>query len=86
MTIITKKLLNNLNQESKVLKKICNSWIKKECPLENNCKKETVFYRAKTYVKESKINNKTNFGISSLNWKSRYYNPQQSFNKPLLRN
>ena len=76
---------NYENQESKKKKTNCNCRIKEECPLENNCNIENVVYQAKIYLKERKIN-KTEIGISSLNWKLRYYNYKQSFYNPLLRN
>ena len=64
------------------LKHSCNCKIENECPLRNKCKINNIINQANISTKENDTNYKAYIGITSLNWKFRYYNHLQSFKNP----
>ena len=55
------------------LKHSCNRKLKNECPLGNKCNLDNIIYQANISTKENDID-KACIGMTSLNWKFRYYN------------
>ena len=55
-------------------------------PLENKCNLDNTVYQANISAKENDNIDKAYIGMTSLNWKFRYYNHLQSFRNPPLRN
>ncbi len=53
---------------------------------ETNITLITLYYQANISTTENDSNDKAYLGMTSLNWKCRYYNPLQSFRNPTLRN
>ena len=78
-----KKLINKLDcNNNDNLKHSCNNRNKNECPLGNKCNLNDIIYQADVASKENDTNDKAYIGITSLNWKFRYYNHLQSFKNP----
>ena len=63
----------------------CNWKIKKECLQGNKCNLNNIIYQANISTKENDTNEKAYIGMTSLNWKFRYYNHLQSFKNPTLK-
>ena len=70
-----RKILNEKPQDSK--DKLCNCRKKDQCPVNNECLKENVVYKATVKHNKSKI---TYIGSTSTSFKTRYNNHKQSFN------
>ena len=77
------KIYWNNNDKSK---QSCNCKIKNECPLGNTCNLNNILYQSNISTKETNTNGKAYIGITSLNWKFRYYNVHQSLKNPTLKN
>ena len=50
------------------------------------CNLDNIIYKANISTKEIDNNDKAYIGMTSLNWKFRYYNHLQSFRNPTLKN
>lgn len=72
-----KKILSNTSQASHDVRPLCNCRNKTTCPLDGKCKQDSVVYKATI---TSGNTTKIYFGSCSTDFKSRYYNHQQSFN------
>ena len=82
-----KKLISKLNwNDNDNLRHSCNCKIKNECPLGNKYNLDNIVYQAIISNKENDNNKKAYIGMTSLNWKFRYYNHLQSFRNPTLKN
>ena len=81
-----KKLANKLDwNNNDNLRYSCYCKIKNECPQRNKCNLDNIIYQANISNKENDNNNKASIGMTSLNWKFRYYNHFQSFKNPTLK-
>ena len=70
-----KKLINKLDwNNNDDLKHSCNCKIKNECPVGNKCNLNNIIYQANISTKENDTNDKAYIGMTSLDWKFRYYN------------
>ena len=73
---LNKKLVNKLNWNNN--DNLKHSSKIKEFPLGNKCNLNNIIYQANISTKEYDNNGKAHMGMTSLDWKFRYYNYLQS--------
>ena len=82
-----KKLINKLDWNYKEkIKHSCNCKLQNECSLENKCNLNNILYQANISAKENDNIDKAYVGMTSLNWKFRFYNNLPLFRNQTLRN
>ena len=82
-----KRLLNELiTRDRNPDVKSCNCRNKEECPLGGHCTSRNVVYQACiSPMEQQKDGERVYIGISTGNWKQRWYNHKHSFSNPKLR-
>ena len=82
-----KKILNNtcpVNANSPK-NKMCNCRKKTDCPLEKQCQKENIIYKAEIYPSDDPEQKKFYIGASGTTFKTRFGNHKKSFNNYIYR-